>query len=243
MRNLRSTITRLAVASAAAAGLSFVATTPAWANNATDTNPASGSQTTPFIFDTQQAACPTATINGGDILDSFVVDNASVSTNQIGQLTFPAANGFLPTNTSTGGTYTGAILFTSPAGNQYQNQPTLPPNPPSVQGPWGGDTQGPFSWANYVGDFGPGLDLHNGTFNIGIACVNNNTGAIDNNQFWSLQVTFTGTSTAFTWTSAPGPTTPEVPFAIILPLSAVAILLGGGVLFYRRKQRVLVADA
>jgi hypothetical protein len=239
MRNLRSTITRLAAASAAAVGLSFVATAPAWANNATDTNPNSGSQSTAWLFDTTSAACPSATINGGDVLDSFVVDNSAVPTGSIGQLTFPASTGNFPVL----GGYTGAILFTSPAGNQYQNQPTLPPNAGSTQGTWGSDTQGPFSWANYVGDFGPGLDLHNGTFNVGIACVVPSTGAIDNNQFWSLQVTFSGTNTAFTWSSAPGPTTPEVPMAIILPLSAVAILLVGGVLFHRRKQRVPAAGA
>jgi hypothetical protein len=237
MRNLRSTITRLAVVSAAAVGLSFAATSTAWANNATGTSPTSGSQTTPWQFLTQGAACPSATINGGDVLDSFVVDNASVPTSAIGQLTFPASNGNLPVL----GGYTGGILFTSPAENAYQNEPTLPPSPGSVQGTWGGDTQGPFDWSNYVGDFGPGLDLHNGTFNVGIACVVPGTNVIDNNQFWSLQVTFTGNSSAFTWTSGPGPTTPEVPLALILPLSAAAILLGGGVLLRRRKHRVTVA--
>jgi hypothetical protein len=238
MRLLRSNIKRLAVASAAAAGLSFMAMPSAWANNATDTNPLSGSQTQSFLFDTTSAACPLASNQpNGDLLDSFVVDNQVVAPSQLGQLTF---SGNLPNF----GSYVGATLIT-PGGNPYVNSPTLPPTPPGTAGQFGPDTQGPFSWNPYVtlNDYGANLDLHDGTFNVGIACVKPD-GTIDNNQFWSLQVTFTSASNAppFTWSSQPGPSTPEVPFAVILPISGVALLLVGAFLFRRRQLRALVSS-
>jgi len=77
-----------------------------------------------------------------------------------------------------------------------------------------------------------------GTYNIGIACAN---GAGVNDKFWNVQETFTGDPTVFTgtnafsWTVVPASDVPEVPIAVLLPLSAVG-LLGVGVFMLRRRR-------
>jgi hypothetical protein len=246
MMNLRSNVKRIAVASVAAAGLSLAATPSAWANNATGTNPTSGGPVVPlstntagqFQFLTTNAACPLASNQpNGDLLDSFVVDNNSVPTGQIHNITF--ANG-LPVL----GSYTGTTLVDT-NGSPLTNAQTNPAVAGSTVGTWGTVTEGPFTWQPFADgpDYGSGFDLHDGTFNVGIACVTpSNT--IDNGQFWSLQVTFTSTGNAppFNWGSQPGPTTPEVPLALILPISGAGILLAG-VFLVRRRQRHAAAAA
>jgi hypothetical protein len=163
------------------------------------------------------------------------VDNTQVPTSQLGNITFV-------NNLPTLGSYTGATLV-DPTGTPYSAVFTGT-TPGSTQGPFGPST-GPFSWTLYSqGDYGSGLDLHDGVFNVGIACVTpNNT--IDNGQFWSMQVTFTSTGNTppFNWSSQPGPTTPEVPLALILPLSGAGILLAGVFLMRRRQRHPAVAAA
>jgi hypothetical protein len=239
MRNLRSNVKRIAAASVAAAGLSLVALpSSAWANNADNppTSPLSGSDTTTFTFLTTGGFCSTAsTLTGGDSLDSFVVDDSKVPASQLQNLTFP---GGVPTM----GTYTGAVL--DDASGPFTSRGTNPPTT-GTQGNWGNNTEGPFNWNTYIatGDYGPGNDIYDGTWDIGIACVTQ-AGTIDNGEFWSSQMSFTSGGTnalPFNWASQPGPTTPEVPLALILPLSGAGILLAGVFLMRRRQRHSTVA--
>jgi hypothetical protein len=239
MMNFRSNMRRLAAASVAAAGLCLIAVPgTAWANNAQSTSPTSGAESTAFSFLTTGTACPLATNQpGGDVLDSFVVDNSMVSTSQLGQMTF---SGGLPNF----GTYTGATMLLSTGNSPFTNIATLPASSGSTAGGWPAATQGPYSWNKYAttNDYGPGNDLYDGTFNVGIACVTP-SGTVDSNQFWSLQVSFSSGGTnapPFTWASQPGPSTPEVPFALILPIAGTGILLAGAFLV-RRRQRKMAA--
>ncbi len=72
---------------------------------------------------------------------------------------------------------------------------------------------------------------------LGLACGNvNANGALSN--FWNTEVTFTASSSdsdGFMWSDTPGATTPEVPYTLILPVLAVAII-GGAVVIRRRRS-------
>jgi hypothetical protein len=160
---------------------------------------ASGGSSTVFALTLPNAAACSVPSNkpGGDLLDSFVVDNAKVSASEVGNLTFggaslPAANGYTGANlTESGGTHYVNVL-TEPVTGQV----------PSV---------GNLSWQFYVNlqDFGQnaasGADLYPGTFNIGVACVTP-AGKIDGSEFWNVQITFAASNTdpgGFTWALAP----------------------------------------
>jgi hypothetical protein len=81
-----------------------------------------------------------------------------------------------------------------------------------------------------------GVPLYPGTFNLGPSCAINTTGMADN--FWNVKVIFTASSSdpnGFTWQVQAGTVLPEVPYAIVLPLSAVAIT-GAGVWVLRRRR-------
>jgi len=85
-----------------------------------------------------------------------------------------------------------------------------------------------------------------GTYNIGIACATAQ-GAVD--KFWNVQEVFTGDPTvfsganAFAWTVVPASDVPEVPVALLLPLSAIGLFGAGFVVRRRRRSRVPVATA
>ena len=80
-----------------------------------------------------------------------------------------------------------------------------------------------------------------GTWHGGYLCFKNGTTVTD---YWGFTITFTqdnttnGGSQHFTWTvvpDQPASATPEVPLPILLPLGGAA-LIGGGVLFSRRRN-------
>jgi hypothetical protein len=163
--------------------------TSAFAANMIAISQASGGSAATFNLTLpNSAACGLATNKpGGDLLDSYVVDDAKVPVSEVPNLTFGA------------GGFDGAILEQN-GGSPYVNQPTLPvtgqvPAPSS------------FSWKPYADlqDFGPGLDLYPGTFNLGIACVAP-SGKIDGDNFWNVQLTFAASQTDpghFTWALKP----------------------------------------
>jgi hypothetical protein len=152
-----------------------------------------GSATTYTLTYPANAKCGTpSNVGGGDQLDSFVVDNAKVPQSQLGSLTFTGSPP-LPTDASG---YTGGDIISG--GAPYELVPTLPSTgqPPAL---------GVASWQGYVGDFGPGMDLYPGTFNVGVACVTP-SGHIDGSDFWNVQFTFAASSAdrgGFIWALAP----------------------------------------
>lgn len=211
-------IQMVAAASVAVTGLSLVVAPAAWADSATGVSPATGLSGTNFNFLLPSGAkCSGDTATGGFKLYSYVVDNSVVPVSSIPTLNF-----------STGAANQGAALIDT-GGVPYEQNATLPtsgqvPTPPT------------FSWSAYQTDFGPGLDLHNGTFNVGIVCANS-SGAVDGNNFWNEQFTFAATNDAnvFSWSTQSNPT-PEVGYAVILPAAGAAVL-AGGVVFMRRMRR------
>jgi hypothetical protein len=197
-RTRRMSVLKRVAAIAAAATL--VGTVLSWrplaasAANMIAINPANGgSATTYTVTYPGDARCGTpSNVGGGDQLDSFVVDNAKVPESQIGSLTFTGSPPF-PTDAAG---YIGGPIISS--GNPYELVPTLPATgqPPALA---------LASWQGYVGDFGTGMDLHPGIFNVGVACVTP-SGHIDGSGFWNVQIAFTASSTdpgGFTWALAP----------------------------------------
>jgi hypothetical protein len=174
------------------------------------------------------AHCSHDTATGNYKLFSYVVNNATVPVSQIAT----------SLNFSSGAASQGASLIDT-GGTPYEQNATLPvsggvPTPPA------------FNWDAYAGanDFGTGADLNNGTFNVGIACADP-SGVVDGDNFWNTQVTFVGTSpnppgTVFTWSAQSNPT-PEVPMAILVPLSGAAVV-GAGVMLMRRRRRLAPAS-
>jgi hypothetical protein len=179
------------------------------------------SSNTPFsMILPSMAACSKDSATGQYAIDSFVVDNSMVS--NPGTLTFP------------GGTPSqGTVLLQNNSGSPYSGEQTVPvtgviPNPPQ------------FNWNNFAGAFGTsaadGLPLYPATFNVGIMCADNNANP---DKWWNAQITFAASSTdpnGFTWEVVQPAATPEAPFAIALPLSALGVA-GVSVLVLRRRRR------
>jgi hypothetical protein len=76
-----------------------------------------------------------------------------------------------------------------------------------------------------------------GVWELGLACGDtNNGGALSN--YWNTEVTFTASTSdpdGFVWSDTPGAATPEVPYALVLPVLGAAII-GGAVLIRRRRS-------
>jgi hypothetical protein len=171
------------------------------------------------------AVCTGSTANGGFLNFSFLVDNSMVpdpgalTYNSAGPnapalaLTDTAGTPYGPANTTTGGGFTLPLpVFSFTPGFTGQFDPNGP------------------------GD-GSGLPLYPGTFNIGLSCAVPSAGTLITDRFWNFQINLTanGTGGDFFWTLVPPPVTPEVPFAILLPLSALGIS-GIGVFVLRRRR-------
>jgi hypothetical protein len=78
-----------------------------------------------------------------------------------------------------------------------------------------------------------------GVWEAGVLCANASGAVTD---YWNTEVTFNSSGTdpdGFTWSAAPGDpnngANPEVPYALILPVLAVAII--GGTLLIKRRRR------
>lgn len=222
MKNLGRMLTRMTVVSAAAVGVSAMAAQVAWANNASGVSPQSGdAATTNFQISLPSgAACSGDTATDGYRVDSYVVPS-SVSPDSL--------------NFSSGAANEGAALI-SAGGNPYELQATGVSSGVVLTPP-------EFSWSAYVGDFGTGpgqgFDLYTGSWNVGLICVTA-AGVPDGNNYWNTVFTFapSGSSGDFTWSTQQS-IVPEVPWALILPLSGVAVV--GGSLFLARRRRREVA--
>jgi len=166
------------------------------------------------------ASCPGDTASGGYHVNSFIVP-ASVDP---AALTYQAG---LPVSGST--TYYNLDDTTA---SPYQLENTAPAVPPAVTG----QVQ-PLPQFEFFKDFRSPVNLASGNYLIGFACAdtNGNTQAL-----WDAPVTLTNTGTASTdsatFTSGAATATPEVPFAVVLPVGAAA-LLGGAVLLQRRRRK------
>ena len=78
--------------------------------------------------------------------------------------------------------------------------------------------------------FSTGLVGQTGVWEAGILCANNTTHVTD---YWNTEITFSADSNdspGFTWSAVSGDpnngANPEVPYAIILPVLAAAIVAG-----------------
>lgn len=239
MTSIRSNIKRLAAASVAAGGIGLMMAPSAFAAataNNTTTTPTSGTDQTSFSLAAigKGYACPKATnINGGDQLDSFIVDNAQVPVSSLQNMTWDGN-----AQSWTLGAYTSFAVLKDPSGASYVAQPTDP-----TTGNYPSTAVGPFSYQWYTGnnDYNTAgtADLYPGTWNIGIACVGpNNT--IDGTLIYVQQTitdTTVGTTPSFNWQDAAASSTPEFPLAIGLPIAGVGVLGGGALLMRRRQQR------
>jgi hypothetical protein len=112
-----------------------------------------------------------------------------------------------------------------------------------------------FSFAPFfVNDYDPlgetdaatvtGDDLFAGTWDLGLACTQtSSTTPSVPVTYWEVQLTLANSTTdpnGFVWSVDPVQATPEVPFAIVLPLSALAITGVGAIVLRRRKRHTAV---
>jgi hypothetical protein len=248
MSRLRSTASKVGVATVAAAAIPVMFGTAAYAGAAHANSGAvietlsgqaittpQGSNTEFQIILPTGASCSGNTNPDGYNVSSYIADNGleanpGVFTYQDGVPTEADANNLI-TGGSSGGAYAGETT-TSTGG-------VIPPASLEF-----GNNYGPFdpnatSTNNQSGDF-----LYPGTFNIGIACTNPSSGAATTDQYWPLQVTLTADSSdpnGYQWAPVSGASTPEVPFAVILPLSAVGIAGAGFLIARRRRSRTVTA--
>ena len=232
MRKFRRNAATFGLAVVAAVSLPVLAT-PAWAG--TDLSGATlvdgtGAAITPgtALPSTQVfrvvlpsgAACTQSTANGGFHVFSLLVNQShgDPSTYQYGAggpllgfgLSTPTGSLYANVNTNTD-----ATIVPPPAFNFKKQFP-----------------------AYVSGGSGTTSQLYAGNWNLGISCADANSPANADN-VWSLPVIFTDSSSDpnhFTWQLAPPASTPETPYAIFLPISAIG-LIGGAYLFLRRRHK------
>ena len=217
-RRLARALLLVAALAAVFVGDRMVADTPrADAANVVAIDPAAGGSTTKFnLLLPTSAACPTPSSSaGGDVLESFVLDDSIFPASSLGSIRWDTASGsWTPSGATTPQAF--GVLFSgggSGAGSPYTDQATLPVTgqiaPVTFGWPQNDFASSPQSAAQ------SGLDLYPGTFNVGIACVigkNNTTtgvtpGNIDGSNFWSVQIKLTAASAGgFTWALASFPT-------------------------------------
>jgi hypothetical protein len=171
---------------------------PATAADTTAINPDHGGSATPFALILPLGAkCSGDSATHGYHVGSYVVDNALVPASQLATMVSWSAG--IP-STSNGANVVSLLTVT---GTAYQQQPTGV-NTGSV------GTVPALSWKRFgSGDFGTGLDLYPGTFNVGVACINP-AGKIDGDNFWNTQFRFSASTTdagGFTWALSPFTTT------------------------------------
>jgi hypothetical protein len=222
MLSLRKNLARLATVAVAAGGVTLAGTQVAWADNVVGVSPMNGTASaTPFTISLPGTAkCSGDTATGGYHVNSYVVPSSVDPTTL---------------NFASGAANQGQALIDT-GGTPYDSEATGVASG-AVQ------TLPQFSWSPYVGDFGTGFDLFPGTWNVGIAC-STPTGAVDGNNFWNYQVTFSasGSSGDFSWQVVSSPVLPEAPLAIGLPLSALALAGAAAYVLRRRRRSASPAD-
>jgi hypothetical protein len=201
---------------------------PATLANQTTSGSNSGGSTDLFTLNLPAlAACPGDSTTGGYLVDSYLVPQ---STN-FGTLSF---SGGFPS--------TGYSLY-----NSSSNKAFAAANTATGTGQVIGIPQ-TLELGAQVGHSKPTLtNLLGGTgvWEVGIACEL--SGALTS--YWNAEVTFTASASdpdGFTWAAVPGPqtppaVTPEVPYALILPLLGAGII--GGILLIRRRRSLPTSRA
>jgi hypothetical protein len=236
IKKIRGHVATLGVAVAAAVALPLFAS-PAWAGsdqtpphlqdasgNFIESGPLASTQTFKIILPTG-AACSLPTSPNGYHVGSFL---ANTSAGDPATFTYGA-----------GGPLNGGFGLSNTVGTAYQNvstntDATVNPGPTfSLRKLFTLYVQG-----GQPANGGAG-QLYSGTWNMGISCTDANSPANADN-VWNIPVTFTDVSTSvdpngFQWQVTPGTSLPETPYAIALPLSAVA--LGGGAFLVLRRRR------
>jgi len=189
--------------------------------------PAGGSDTDFSLNLPDLASCTGDSANQGYLIQSYRVpadvDPATLQFNSAG----PVGPGFFP-------------LFDT-FGSPYVNKLTAPATP--SPGPGQIVNIPAFDYAIFV----PPDDLiPPGTYNIGIACTFGPQGPNQIEKFWNVQKTFTSNPAdspgqrTFVVNAEPTPVVPEVPLAVLLPLTTLA-LLGGGTMVLRRRRSAVLA--
>jgi len=189
---------------------------------ATITNPSAdpittgGSATQFSIALPANAACSGDTATGGYHVYSYLVQAGTVVTG-ITFTTHPSAGLGLVNNT---GVYFGAV-------NTAINTGQIISIPTNLEfGPLLSDGA---TLASLLYSGGA-----SGVWEAGLACANS-SGVLSD--YWNTEVTFTSNTAdpdGFVWSVGPPAATPEVPIALLLPLTGVAVL-GGGVWITRRR--------
>jgi hypothetical protein len=189
--------------------------------NTTTSQPDSGGSGDNFTVNLPSgAACPGDTTSGGYLIDSYFVPQST----DVTSLSF---TGGFPS--------TGYALY-----NSTNNHPFEAANTNSGTGQIAGIPQTLQFGAQVTRNHPTKATLlaGSGVWEVGIACDLN--GVLTS--YWNTEVTFTASNTdpgGFTWADVPGaptpvPSTPEVPYALVLPFLAAAIV-GGSVLVRRRR--------
>jgi hypothetical protein len=202
---------------------------------------AGGSQV-PFLVKLPAgASCSGDTVHGfhafGFIVDSTAVPNpGTLMFDSGGPVAGPsgqtAATGF-PLASAAGGTASSINQAVALNTGQVQN-----PNPAG----------GNYDWSFFSVDGSAGFQLPTGTYWVGIACTNpvvTQGQPVSVDQFWSAQLTFSGSTTdpnMETWQTQPNPQVPEFPWALALPLSALGILCIGVFVVRRRRTEATVTS-
>jgi hypothetical protein len=226
-----SRLMRLAGLSLTVAGVSMAFAPNAWADAAGNPSPQTGLSGTQFSMNIPTgAACSGDTATNGYTVGSYVVDASLVPSSQIATtITWSAG-----TPSASNGANVVSLLTTAGTAFQQKSTGVQTGSVPALPA---------FSWTKFKTDFGAGLDLYPGTFNVGIACITP-TGGVDTYRFWNTQFTFaaTGDTNVFSWSGQSAPT-PEVPYAVILPLSGAAVIGAGAFLLLRRRRSDVAAAA
>jgi len=189
------------------------------AGDATITDPshagaplASGSQGTTFSIALPAAAACSGTAAGNPSYHvyGFIIPAASD----------PLAMTFDPVN----GPSSPALPLFDTSGTQYgpANPATSPPgqviNIPS------------FNWSKFTS-----TDIPAGNYRVGIACAVSSTNPASMDKYWDVPMTF---DASLNWQATnPTASVPESPLNVALPLSAVVLLGGAGVIVFRRRSR------
>jgi hypothetical protein len=247
MRNIRSSAKKVAFASLVAGGITMAAAPGAFAStNQINLSVANGTNSTAFQLQPLTNACPVATSAGtGELVESFVLDNSLFPVSSLQNLVYTNSSQSWTLGSNTAYSF----LTTASGGHPEINLATDPST-----GTLAGAASAAVSFQNYLttSDYNPspstaqanGIDLYPGTWNIGYACTN--AGHIDSTIVYE-QVTITDTTPtgssnySFSWTTQSSQT-PEFPFAAAVPAAAIGIL-GGGLLFLRRRNRSAAAAA
>jgi hypothetical protein len=190
----------------------------------------SGGSATTFTVNTPSGAfCPGDTATQGYSVNSYLVPDHSPEI-------YPTVN--YPGGTPTG---PGNVVYddlTAPDFTPYVSEQTQPAVAPATTGLLPSPALLTFgAYGGFFGPPGPGIFLSPGIYDVGLACADKNGNVTDT---WNVQVQFFSSQSdpgGFTWSVFQPAQAPESPLAIALPLAALAVIGGAGVLMVRRRRQ------